>query len=411
MMPEANVVKGGGKRVLVVSMTTWGERGNWLSGRSLGATLQACWPDAQVDVVAAEELMPLFGEVGKRIKAATIETSDPEERFAGYSRILRSLEPLFPAGFEDDPERYPSAAAELQTLAQRLRENPPDLLLGTKGIICRALIGALRLAGLERPVINYVTNHGHFQFAVHRVPGAALHLTRLPEGREYLIENCGWAPESIRVVGYLVAAQQLLQRGEVPKVDEGTTPHISVIIVSNRGGDEYVTVLERLVPFRDAIDVTFIALMDERLCSAANQVLREHGITRWRVADQLTQTELFHLMAQARAKGVCCLVCKASPNSIFEAVYFGLPMFLFRTGLPMEEWGADMVVSERIGWVAADVDDLTPPLLDSLSDISKLQPVIERQRAFAAQYLDQKLTIERLRDAVESVAASSPGTV
>lgn len=406
MTVEANAVEGG-KRILIVSMTTWGERGNWLSGKSLGATLQACWPDAQVDVVAAEELIPLFADIGKRIKAATVETTDPEERFAGYSRILRDLEPLFPAGFEDAPELHPRAAAELRVLADRLRDNPPDLLLGTKGVICRALLAALRLAGHQRPVINYVTNHGHFQFAVHRVPGAALHLTRLPEGRDYLIETCGWPAESIRAIGYLVAAQQLIQRGEVPNFDEASRPHISVIIVSNRGGDEYVTVLERLVPLGDAIDVTFIALMDERLCNAANQLLQKHGITRWRVAEQLNQVELFHLMLQARAKGVCCLVCKASPNSIFEAVYFGLPLFLFRTGLPMEEWGADMVVSEGIGWVADQVDDLTTPLLDCLSDIRKLQPVLERQRAFAAQYLDQKLTIERLRDAVESVVAAA----
>jgi hypothetical protein len=395
------------RKILVVSMTTWGERGNWLSGKSLGATLQGCWPDAEVNVLPAEELVPLFAAVGQRIKTATVDSQNLEERFERYSQILRGLEPMFPEGFEDDPESYPLAVAELQPLVALLRDNVPDVLLGTKGVICRLLLAALKLAGHRRPVINYVTNHGHFQFAVHRCHGAALHLVRWPEARGYLAKTCGWPLESIQVVGYLVAAQQLLQRGVGRAVEATAAPQISVIIVSNRGGDEYLTVLERLTPFAKAIDVTFIGIMDERLCNAANRLLEERGMTHWRVAVQLTQPELFHLMVQARAKGVCCLVCKASPNSIFEAVYFGLPMFLFRTGLPMEEWGADMVIDERIGWVAENVDELTAPLLSCLEDISTLQPVVERQRAFAAKYLDQERTIATLRAAVESVTNAS----
>lgn len=393
---------GSGKRILVVSMTTWGERGNWLSGKSLGATLEACWPGSEVKVVPAEELVPLFAAVGQSIKIATTESRNLEERFARYSQTLRSLEPVFPAGFEENPEAHPQALAELHAVAALLREMRPDVVVGTKGIICRVLLAALRLIGEQRPVINYVTNHGHFQFPVHRVPGAAVHLVRLPEGRRYLVETCGWPEESIQVVGYLVAAQQLLQRG-IGAAIEKKEGRPSVIVVSNRGGDEYLTVLERLTPLAQSIDVTFIALMDERLGDAATRLLQESGITNWRVATQLTQPELFHLMVQARAKGVCCLVVKASPNSIFEAVYFGLPMFLFRTGLPMEEWGADMVVAEKIGWVAENVDDLTEPLLRCLNDVRLLQPVIERQRAFAAHYLDQEKTIRTLRTVIETV--------
>ena len=82
------------KKFLIVSMTTWGEMGNWLSGKSLGATLAACLPTASVQVEAAESLVPRFQPIGASIKGVTLSSQTPEQRFERYAAILHGLEPV-----------------------------------------------------------------------------------------------------------------------------------------------------------------------------------------------------------------------------------------------------------------------------------------------------------------------------
>src|SRR5437879_1898850 len=92
-----------GKRILIVSMTTWGEMGNWLSGKGLAGALARLAPDADVQIEPAESLIPRFAATGAAIKEATTASGSPEERFARYSEVLRNLEVVLPPGFEQDP--------------------------------------------------------------------------------------------------------------------------------------------------------------------------------------------------------------------------------------------------------------------------------------------------------------------
>jgi hypothetical protein len=388
-----------GKRILIVSMTTWGEMGNWLSGKGLAGALARLAPDADVQIEPAESLIPRFAAAGAAIKEATTASGSPEERFARYSEVLRSLEAVLPPGFEQDPRAFPDLAQELEPLRARIAAQPPDLVIGTKGVICRMFAAALRLAGLTRPIVNYVTNHGHFQFAVHDCPDAVLHLVRFPEGVEYLRRARGWPLESMRVIGYLIAAQQLGSVSAAGTVESGGTR--SLIIVSNRGGREYVEIVRALLRFGDTIEVTFVAINDEPLCAAAQEAIAAAGIRNWRTVTKLSQPEFFQLLAQARSRGICALVSKASPNSIFEAAYFGLPMFLFRTGLPMEEWGSEIVIREGLGFVAETQEEMIANVAGALDSSTSLQEIRTREIAFARRYLDQKDTLARIAAALE----------
>jgi UDP-N-acetylglucosamine:LPS N-acetylglucosamine transferase len=390
-----------GCKILVLAMASWGEAGNWLSGRSLATTLAAALPDAAIELHAADRLLPTFRAVGDAIKSATLESRSPEERFARYASVLHELETRLPPDAEPAPEGSP-LAPELAAFARWLEWEAPDLVVGTKGVICRAAVAAQRLAGQLRPVVDYVTNHAHFRFPVHRCPDAAVHLVRVPEAKTYLEQTCGWPADRVRLVGYLVAAQAVLRAvgdgGERASHEAGGR---SVIVVSNRGGREYVELLRRLAPYGDTIDVTFIALHDDELRDAADGAAAAAGATTWQSFTELGQEELFRLMAEARRDGTCALVCKASPNSIFEAAYFGLPMFLFRTGLPMEEWGAEMVLRERIGFVEDDVDRLAARLTDALDDRQRVAEVRANQLEFARRYLDQERAVAQIVHALD----------
>ncbi|MGH3783272.1 MAG: hypothetical protein ACRDRO_22310 [Pseudonocardiaceae bacterium] len=391
-------------RILIATMTSWGEAGNWLSAKSLEATIARAAPGASVTVQAADELVPAFRQTGRAIKAATLNSGGPEERKDRYAAVLRALGERFPPGFEERSDGAPTG--ELNRLADWIAGTKPDLLIATKGVLCRALLAASRLAGIEVPVVDYVTNHGHFAFEVHRCQGARMHLVRIPDAKRFLEVECGFNPATVRVVGYLVAAQPLLPAAPTPP--PGT--RASLIVVSNRGGEEYVHMLRRLAPYAGELNLTFIALHDERLQRSASAVAASAGAQSWQVVTNLDQAKLFELMHQARGSPVCALVCKASPNSIFEAAYFRLPMFLLRTGLPMEEWGADLVVRERLGIVAKDMDVLTSELIAHLLDPRAMANVRARLDAFADRQLDQERTIRLLMQALSDAltAAATP---
>lgn len=387
--------------IAIAAMTSWGEAGNWLSAQSLAATIASRAPGANVTVRAADELIPAFADVGRAIKAATLDSGGPRERYDRYAAVLHRLGERFPAGFENRP-RGPQAA-DLEPLAAWIRSTRPDVLIATKGVICRGLLAATRLAGIRAPVINYVTNHAHFAFPVHRCPGAAMHLVRIPVAKRFLEDNCGFDPATVEVVGYLVAAAPLLgdARALTPRASA------SVIIVSNRGGDEYLTLLRRLAPTARKLELTFVALNDERLRRAANAIAEDVEAHSWKLVTRLDQPDLFRLMHQAHSSPVCALVCKASPNSIFEAAYFRLPMFLLRTGLPMEEWGVDLVVEEGLGVVFDDMSLLASELLAHLEDQEAIAAIQTRLKAFADRYLDQERTIEQVLQKVRHVAVSA----
>lgn len=389
-----------GRRIGIVTMKSWGEAGNWLSAKSLEAAITGAVPDATVTVQAADALVPMFLRTGEAIKAATIGSRGPGERQERYAAVLGDLGARLPPGFEER-----AGDAEFAGLAEWITATAPDLLIATKGVICRALLAAVRLAGARLPVVDYVTNHGHFAFAVHRCPGAAMHLVRIPEAKRFLEARCGFDPARVRTIGYLVAAQPLLDAAPPP----APAARPSVIVVSNRGGREYVDLLRRLAPRAGELDLTFVALHDEPLQRDAAAVARAAGARTWRIVTRLDQHELFALMRQARSSPVCALVCKASPNSIFEAAYFRLPLFGLRTGLTMEEWGAELVVREGLGIVADDMEVLASELLTQLADRSGMAGVRARLDGFVERYVDQEKTIRRLLAALGEALAADAG--
>lgn len=388
-----------GRTIGIVAMTSWGEAGNWLSARSLAATIARGAPGAAVRLQAADELLPVFAEAGASIKAATLRSGGPRERHDRYAAVLDGLGARFPPGLEERPGPW---AAELEALAEWIGSTAPDVLIGTKGIICRALLAAARLAGMRVPVVDYVTNHAHFAFRVHHCPGVVRHLVRTPQAERFLVDRCGFDPATVDVVGYLVAAQPLLPDARSDAPASGP----SLIVVSNRGGDEYVELLRRLAPVARHLDLTFVALNDERLRRAAAEVAEDVGAPSWRLSTRLRQQDLFELMRRARGSPVCALVCKASPNSIFEAAWFRLPMFLLRTGLPMEEWGADLVVDEGLGVVAKDMGSLASSLSTHLRDPGRIATIRQRLEAFADRELDQERTIGLVMGTVRDVVVS-----
>lgn len=217
--------------ILIVSMSTWGELGNWLSGATLAEAIGRDLPRANVTQLKAEGVFPLFGKIGEQIKNATIEDSNPEKRFENYSNVLKSYENYFQS-FDTTPVN-----SDLDRVMEVITKMKPDLIIGTKGVICKVVLSALKKLQLQIPVINYVTNHGHFKFKLHHCIDAKLHLVRFDESREFLIRCTAFKASDIVPVGYLLRTmkEDLNVIGALEQTDK--REEFSVVIMSNRGGD------------------------------------------------------------------------------------------------------------------------------------------------------------------------------
>ncbi len=402
--------------VLILSMTTWGEMGNWLSGQSLKEALTKARPDWNVVQQAADTAVPGLAEAGSTIREISRQATSPEERFDAYRALMASLMEKYPAGMETGDASTSETARAVEQLKAVLATEAPDVIIGTKGIICRL---ALAASGGATPVINYVTNHMHFQFAVHRCPGATRHLVRLPQAKEYLQDDLGYDASAIDIIGYLINAGPN-QPDASPRRSAGGSgsgsgsgdstqpPH--VVVVSNRGGAEYLDVLTYLVTKQTHASGTFIGINDPDLCGRASTIAAGHGAAdRWTIVEKLSQADFLRLLSGRDRVGPLVLVSKASPNTIMEAVYLGIPMCLFRSGLPMEDWACDLVNEEGLGTASADAPGVCAAIERLFQDGGELQAVVGRQRAYAARVLDQRSVVVKTASILEAAAGKPSG--
>lgn len=386
-------------RVLVLSMTTWGEMGNWLSGRALTQAVARCRPDWEVTQQPVDRLLPALAEVGARIRRVTMDSRTPAERSTGYGRIMQDLLADYPTGMEEGAPVTPAVRQQLDQLGAAIEKQAPDMIVGTKGVICRLAIAS---TNNRIPVVNYVTNHGHFQFAVHNCPGAAAHLTRMDAAGAFLQARWGYPQDRVACVGYLVGGADAGPSDAGGTVDAPAADRLHVVVVSNRGGGEYVDILQRLLEHRRAPGGTFIALNDPALCAEARERIERAGQSdRWSVLEKLDHEDFVRMLASRHERGAIALVTKASPNSIMEAVYLGIPMFLLRSGLPMEDWSCDVVTGGGFGAVADTVDGLWPAIAESIDTPERLTAISAREQEYAARALDQTAVVARILAALE----------
>ena len=253
------------------------------------------------------------------------------------------------------------------------------------------------------PVVNYVTNHGHFRFSVHSCSAATRHLVRTDAAKRYLQTERGYRDESIEMVGYLINAPHVEgRRDEGPRYQATARPHF--VLVSNRGGVEYLTVLEHLIHHSLGPSGTFVGLNDPVLCKAATSVVDRAGASSWRIVEKLGHDEFIKMLSERNNTEMVALVSKASPNSIMEAVYMGIPLFLFRSGLPMEDWSCEFVTSERFGDVADDAVGVCRAIDAALAGDPRLRAFSMREHRYAKDHLDQGAVVNRIVEALGIVA-------
>ncbi|MFI9202959.1 Moenomycin biosynthesis protein MoeGT1 [Streptomyces sp. NPDC053048] len=416
-------------RIHVISPRTWGEFGNYLAATRFARVLEEHL-DAEVSLWEAESMLPWVGDIGARIRDITLTSPTPATRTERYLALMDELAKDWPRDVEVAPLAGTERERRLEGMAGHFRKHAPDLVVGTKGFISRLCVAAVRLAGGRvPPVVHQVTNPGLLELPLHRTRHPDLTLVGFDWARTRLIADEGADPRRVRTVGPLVARHDLKgfltepvpphRAPARPAADEpAAEPAVEwgdpaaperprLIVFSNRGGEDYLRIVARLAE-RDAdIDLVFVGYGDVETTRRAAALARGGNARRWRFHQRLTQPEYFEYIARAARSPHAFLVSKAGPATTLEAAWFGIPVLMLESGLPMESWVPHLIRDEGLGQCHRSVDDLVAGLAAWLEDPSAIAACKARATAYAGRALDQSATAARIARAVRDVLERS----
>jgi hypothetical protein len=401
--------------IQIIAMRSWGELGNLLAARTLAACLEPRIHTA-VHVIEAETLFPRFDAIGRKIADIMSTGSEPEEKRRRYLTLMTQVEPTFPVRCEID-ERLPlELTTELEPWVQWFSKTRPRLVIGTKGIISRLALAALRRAASPAPLLNFVTNQGLLTLPLHRSRWLPRHFVPFESARQYLLAQHGYAPDQVRTVGRLLAHGETAKFVERPKGASASSASLQlpsdierrVVVFVNRGGPTYLEVLRALADSPEPTAVLFIGYNDPALVAAARELTRARSLTHWAIVERLGQGEYLSSLRWLSEGRLPILITKTGPNTVLEAAYFGVPQLLLRSGLPMEEWVSAFVEEHGFGRGFPQMSALVAELRTWLRSP---EPLLLRQAAakkFAADHLNQAQVERTLESGVRELLAARP---
>jgi hypothetical protein len=409
-------------RIHVISPRTWGEFGNFLAATRFTRAVRERFADAEVTTYEAEPMVPWLGEVGRQIRTITLDSPDTATRTGRYLRLMDDIARRYPAGFEvaepDEPTRR-----TLTGLVAHLDTHRPDLVVGTKGFVSRLCLAAARRSGHPVPVVSHVTNPGLLSLPIHRSAHLDATLVGFEWAKRDLLAHEGGAAERVHVVGPLVAQHDLHgfltgpdaagppdEADQAPVWPSEHTDRPRIILFSNRGGEDYLTILRHLARRHPDVDLVFVGYQDLDLVGRASQVSApgERVPRRWRFHSRLTQRQYFGYIDGAARAEHAFLVSKAGPNTTLEAAYFGIPVLMLESGLPMESWVADLIHEHELGRCTREVDQLVDTLDAWLADPALITAHKRACMRYARDNLDQAAVSRRIETALRTVLDLRP---
>jgi glycosyltransferase involved in cell wall biosynthesis len=176
-----------------------------------------------------------------------------------------------------------------------------------------------------------------------------------------------------------------------------------IIVFCNRGGEDYLRVVRHLAD-RDAdVDLVFVGYADAEFTERAAALARSGNALRWRFHCTLGQADYFEYIALAAKAPHAFLLSKAGPATTLEAAYFGIPVLMLQSGLPMESWVSGLIHDQGLGRSCQSAGDLIAHLDSWLDDPSRIAEHKNRATAYAAASLDQSVVGARIGRAVSDL--------
>lgn len=346
-------------RVLIISMRGWGELGNYLCAQQLQAFINKK-VEIPASIIVADDYLQFFIDIGNKIKTLTKEAESSDKRNQAYKALLENT--------AQELETYDYiGCTELTDFLEKIYTFNPTVVISTKGIISKLISQAL--SARKQPkmrLVNYVTNHGHFQFPAHLDSNVTEFITRLPEASAYIKTQQSIVNDpQIHEVGFISSFDVLASIQAPAKIS--SRPDVTVI-VSNRGDSRYLE-LTQLILENSELDVVFISINNEDEIKRIKIIADKYNSSKTRliIFNTFSQQDYFKLLAEVGGRA-SIYVGKGSINTLLEALISGIPVFGIRSGLPMEEWGGGYLQAHGIGNVYDHPGQLFSDLMKTITD-------------------------------------------
>lgn len=325
--------------LLILYAASWGLLGNANAAHGLARRLREACPEIEIDLCSGEEVWPEFADWGRRISelSASLDAANVARDYHSLSRDITAKVGLWP--------NRQALHEPAKRLAYRLA-NAHGKVIATKGLLAR-----LAMATGRAHVTNWITNPGLLDLPFHRCLDA--HATYVPlEGTAERLIKLGVAPETISVTGPSI--EMPFNRAEMIVTQSGASDAPILLIYSPSAVPHAVANLVQGLPTERVIEIILITHAGDKMDWNAALPKARFAPKHVTVYPGLSHHAFLALLDRMRAAKDRVLVTKSGPNTIFEVIELGVPLVVYRSGLPMEEWVPGFVTREGIGTVARD---------------------------------------------------------
>ncbi|MGJ8561740.1 MAG: hypothetical protein ACSHX3_16035 [Litorimonas sp.] len=377
--------------LLILYAESWGLLGNANAALGLARRLREAWPEIEIDLCSGEEVWPEFADWGRRISelSASLDAASVARDYHSLTRDITARVGLWP-----DQQALHEPA---KRLTDRLA-NADSKVIATKGLLAR-----LAMATGRAQVTNWITNPGLLGLPFHRCLDA--HATCVPlEGTAERLTQLGVAPETISVTGPSI--EMPFNRAQMIVTQSGASADTPILLIySPSAVPDSVSTLIQSLPTERAIEIVLITHAgDKRDWNAALPEARFPPM-HVTVYPGLSHHAFLALLDRMRAAKDRVLVTKSGPNTVFEVIELGIPLVVYRSGLPMEEWIPSFVIREGIGAVAGDWNHLGLRISEVLGKPQAQSDMVAAQARLRSRVFGDRSAI--IRGLQKAVAAGS----
>jgi len=250
-------------------------------------------------------------------------------------------------------------------------------VIATKGLITRFAAAARRTTGQSFSLTNWVTNSGLLTIACHKADEADRHVVPLPEDRDLLVREWGVDPAAVRAIGPLIRIGRDTPPAEMA---ERRLPVRRALFYFHVLTTTATAQVAELLGHQDPIECVVLHSHAEKRAVVELDSLAQVYPDRLTCKGELSQQkfhDLFQWLKQAESHA---FVAKSGPNTMFEAMNLNLPMILYRSGLPQEDWVLDYLARKTVGVGVFEQASLAAAMRGLLDEPDRQRRIVEHQR-------------------------------
>jgi hypothetical protein len=230
----------------------------------------------------------------------------------------------------------------LDTLTKNVIKDS-DIVIGMKGIITHTLGLARVRNGVKTRLVNWITNSGLAALNIHQTTHADLHVTPM---RSDVRVIRAWDSADHKKV-YVAGPPISLRRPSVRPVTS-LVQHAAIIVYLNYAALPHVRACNEIaLLYPSAAIFVFVSSRSDNLASIEELNAESAcNINYSATADQQCFLKALNIAASSKAK---LLISKSGPNTMFEAISIGLPILVYKSGIPQEDWVCSFIEGKGIG--------------------------------------------------------------